>query len=246
MFHSSALFSIYKRELLAYFYSPIAYVVLAIFSLSSSTTAIFLGRIFDSGEASMNLFFIFQPWLYLFLVPAVGMRLWAEERNSGSIEFLLTLPISIFDAVLAKFLAGWTFLTIALATTLPLLCTVIYLGKPDFGIIFTGYLGCILVAGAYLSISCFASAVTRNQVISFIISFIFCFFLNILSWGILSDLLNQILPSAVADWVSSFGTLFHFDPFRKGLIEFRGVVFFLILMLGALSLNVRLLEERRI
>ncbi|HEX7927676.1 MAG TPA: ABC transporter permease, partial [bacterium] len=163
------LWPIMKRELAAYFRSPVAYVFIIIFLISTAGTTWYLGNFYTSNEASLETFFFFHPWLYLFLIPAVGMRLWAEDRRSGTIEILLTLPVDLPVAVLSKFLAAWCFIAAALALTFPMVLTTYYLGEPDLGVIVTGYLGSFLMGGAYLAIACFTSSLTKNQVISFVL-----------------------------------------------------------------------------
>ena len=167
-----------KRELIGYFFSPVAYVFLVIFLLLGGFFTFMVGRapFFELGQASLASFFIWQPWLFLFLVPAVGMRLWSEERRLGTIELLLTMPITAWQAIVGKFLASWLFLALALFLTFPLILTVNYLGSPDNGVIFGSYVGCLLMAGGYLAVSCMTSAITRNQVVSFILSVVICLF----------------------------------------------------------------------
>src|SRR5947207_3900606 len=168
--------TIAKRELSGYFASPVAYVFIVIFLLLTGFFTFMAGGFFERGEASLVSFFMWHPWFYLFLVPAVGMRLWAEERRVGTIELLLTMPITAWQAIVGKFLASWLFLGLALLLTFPVVITVNYLGSPDNGVILCGYVGSWLMAGAYLAISCITSAMTRNQVVSFIISVVICLF----------------------------------------------------------------------
>src|SRR5467141_1908647 len=162
--------TITKREITSYFTSPVAYVFIVIFLLLTGFFTFMLGGFFERREASLVSFFLWHPWLYLFLVPAVGMRLWSEERRLGTMELLLTMPITSWQAIVGKFLASWLFLALALFLTFPLVMTVNYLGSPDNGVIFCSYIGCLFMAGAYLAISCMTSAITRNQVVSFILS----------------------------------------------------------------------------
>src|SRR3990172_7632067 len=166
-----------KRELASYFSSPVAYVFLVIFLLLTGFFTFTAGSFFERGEASVAAFFGWHPWLYLVLVPAVGMRLWAEERRSGTLELLLTMPVTTWQAIVAKFLASWIFLAAALALTFPAIVTVNILGEPDNGVILAGYLGSLVVAGAYLAVSCMTSAMTRNQVVAFILAVVLCLFL---------------------------------------------------------------------
>ncbi|MDQ3261806.1 MAG: ABC transporter permease subunit [Pseudomonadota bacterium] len=226
--------AIAKRELGAYFSSPVAYVFIVIFLLLAGFFTFNVGQFFQIGEASLTPFFYWHPWLYLFLVPAVGMRLWSEERRLGTLELLLTMPISTWQAILGKFLASWAFLAIALLLTFPIIITVNYLGDPDNGIVFAGYVGSLLLAGAYLSISSMTSAMTRNQVVSFIVSVVICLFLIIAGFGPVTDLLTNWGSPGLVDAVASFSVITHFDPFQKGLIDLRDVIFFLSIIVFAL------------
>jgi ABC-2 type transport system permease protein len=226
--------AIAKRELGAYFSSPVAYVFIVIFLLLAGFFTFNVGQFFQIGEASLNSFFYWHPWLYLFLVPAVGMRLWSEERRQGTMELLLTMPITTWQAILGKFLASWAFLAIALLLTFPIILTVNYLGDPDNGIIFAGYIGSLLLAGAYLAISSMTSAMTRNQVVSFIVSVVICLFLIIVGFGPVTDLLTNWGSPALVDMVASFSVITHFDPFQKGLIDLRDIVFFLSIIVFSL------------
>jgi ABC-2 type transport system permease protein len=233
---------IFERELYAYFRSPIAYVVIIVFLMTSTGCTFFLGRFYESQQASLEIFFLFHPWLYLFLIPAVGMRLWAEERRSGTAELLLTFPIHPIAAVLGKFLASWIFIGLALILTFPMIITVNYLGQPDLGPIFTGYLGSFLMAGAYLAISAYTSALTKNQVISFILSVIICLILVLLGWGVLTNALNNLFPVWIADLISQFSFTTHFDAIRRGVIDLRDLTYFFSIIGFMLALNVRILK----
>lgn len=238
-------FPVYKRELLGYFRSPVAYVFIVIFLLSTTGATWYLGSFFQANEASLDNFFFFHPWLYLFLIPAVGMRLWSEERRSGTVEILLTLPLKLPEVVVAKFMAGWTFIAFSLFLTFPMIFTVYYLGEPDGGAIFTGYLGSFLMAGGYLAISSFTSALTKNQVISFILSFLVCFILVLLGWGVLAQSLESMFPLAFADFLTGFSFSTHFDALRRGVIDFRDIVFFLSLIGFMLFANVFVLDNTK-
>ncbi len=237
--------SIIKRELMAYFYSPVAYVFIVIFLLSTVGTTFFLGNFFNSNQAGLEIFFLFHPWLFLFLIPAVGMGLWSEERNSGTIELLFTLPVTMWQAVLGKFLAGWIFIGIALVLTFPMVLTVWYLGDPDNGMIFTSYLGSFLMAGAYLTITCVTSALSRNQVISFILSVIICFVLVILGWGVFTQILSQALPIWLVDIITSFSFSTHFNSISRGIVDSRDLVFYLSIIFGGLMINAVILDSKK-
>ena len=216
-----------KRELGAYFTSPVAYVFLVIFLLLTGFFTFTAGNFFERGEASLAAFFAWHPWLYLVLVPAVGMRLWAEERRSGTIELLLTMPVATWQAILGKFLASWIFLAVALLLTFPAVITVNLLGDPDNGIIFAGYFGSLLLAGAYLAVSCMTSAMTRNQVVAFILSVVICLFLILAGFNPVTDLLTRWAPPAFVDTVAAFSVVTHFDAFQRGVIDAKDLIFFL-------------------
>jgi ABC-2 type transport system permease protein len=235
--------SIFKRELLGYFRTPVAYVFIIIFLLASAGCTFFIGGFFDSNHAGLDLFFGFLPWLFLFLVPAVGMRLWAEDRRSGAIELLFSLPITIGEAVLAKFAAAWAFLTMALALTFPLVITVNYLGAADNRTIASGYFASFLMCGAYLAIASLASALSRSQVVSFVLSSLTCFLLVLVGWGVLARELSLFLPVAVVDFVAALGFVGHFEPMVRGLIDARDVLYFLAVIAFALAANAIMLHR---
>jgi ABC-2 type transport system permease protein len=189
------------------------------------------GGFFERNQANLVSFFLWHPWLYLFLVPAVGMRLWSEERRMGTMELLLTMPITAWQAIVGKFLASWAFLALALACTFPVVMTVNYLGNPDNGVILAAYVGSLLLAGAYLAISCMTSALTRNQVISFILSVVICLFLILAGWPPVTRLLEQISENPrLVEMVAAFSVMTHFDGFQRGVIDTRDLVFFLAVM----------------
>ena len=216
-----------RRELEAYFTSPVAYVFLVIFLLLTGFFTFTAGAFFERGEASLSAFFGWHPWLYLVLVPAAGMRLWAEERRAGALELLLTMPVATWQAIVAKFVASWLFLALALVLTFPAVITVNLLGEPDNGILFAGYLGSFFLAGAYLAISCMTSAMTRNQVVAFILSVVLCLFLVLAGFNPVTDLLTRWASPAVVDTVAAFSVVTHFDAFQRGVIDSRDLLFFL-------------------
>ena len=219
--------TIVKRELGGYFTSPVAYVFLVIFLLLTGFFTFTAGNFFERGEASLAAFFGWHPWLYLVVVPAIGMRLWAEERRSGTLELLFTMPIATWQAILAKFLASWIFIALALALTFPTVVTVNVLGDPDNGAVAAGYLGSFLLAGAYLAVTCMTSAMTRNQVIAFILSVIICLFLVLAGFNPVTDLMVRWASPAVVDTVAAFSVVTHFDGFQRGVIDTRDLIFFL-------------------
>jgi len=218
--------AVMKRELGGYFTSPIAYVFLVIFLLLTGFFTFTVGNFFERGEASLVSFFTWHPWLYLFLVPAVGMRLWSEERRLGTLELLLTFPITTWQAIVGKFLASWLFLALALLLTFPVVITVNWLGDPDNGVIVAGYVGSLMLAGAYLAISCMTSAMTRNQVISFILSVVICLFLILAGYTPVTDLLTRWANPVLVQTIAAFSVMTHFEGFQRGVLDTRDVVFF--------------------
>ena len=218
--------TIAKRELVGYFDSPVAYVFIVIYLLLAGFFTFTFGAFFDRGEASLAAFFMWMPWLLLFLVPALGMRLWSEERRGGTMELLLTLPVTAWQAILGKFIASWVFIAIAMALTFPFWLTVNWLGDPDNGVILAGYIGSLLLAGAYLAVSCMTSAMTRNQVVSFILAVLICLALVMVGFMPVTDLLSRWAPTWLVEGVAGFSVLTHFDGFQKGVLDSRDLVFF--------------------
>ena len=217
---------IIKRELAAYFATPLAYVFIIIFLAMSGALTFFMGAFFERGQADMSSFFTFHPWLYLFLIPAVSMRLWAEERKTGTVELLLTLPTPTWTIVLGKFVAAWIFIGIAVAMTFPLWITVNYLGEPDNGVIVASYIGTLIMAGAYLAIGSCLSAVTKNQVIAFIISSVVCFLFLMSGLELVQSFFQGWAPEFVLDALRSLSFLTHFNTIIRGVIDLRDVVYF--------------------
>jgi len=234
---------IFKREFLGYFRSPVAYVFLIGFLVISIGLAFFLGGFFRAGIASLESYFNFLPWIFVILVPAVGMRLWAEERRTGTVELMFTLPITTLEAVMGKFLAAWAFLTVAILLSFPMIFTVAYLGDPDWGVIFVSYLGAVLMAASYLGICSLTSAFTKNQVISFVISFAACLVIVFLGWSIFNGVMERALPVWLVDLLANFSFVTHFDAFTKGIVDPKDIVFFLSLTGFTLFLNVLALER---
>lgn len=222
----SAAWAVYRRELAAYFITPVAYVFIIIFLVLAAALTFYAGGFYERGQADLQPFFAFHPWLYLFLVPAVSMRLWAEERKTGTIELLLTLPVTLTQVVLGKFLAAWTFVGIALALTFPVWLTVNYLGSPDNGVILAGYLGSLLMAGAFLAVGACFSALTRNQVVAFILASVACFGLLMAGLPLVQEGLRVLLSPGIADAVAQLSFLAHFEAISRGVLDLRDVVFF--------------------
>src|SRR5580692_9209866 len=229
---------IFKREFAAYFATPLAYVFIVIFLFAMGAFTFYIGHFFENGTADLQVFFGYHPWLYLFLIPAISMRLWAEERRTGTMELLLTLPIPLWATVLGKFLAAWVFAGLALALTFPIWLTVNYLGKPDNGVILASYIGSFLMAGAYLSIGSCISATTKNQVIAFVTSVVVCFLFTISGAPLVVDFFRSWAPLTLIDAISSFSFLTHFAAISAGVIDLRDVVYFLSLIALFLTANV--------
>jgi gliding motility-associated transport system permease protein len=234
-----------RRELAAYFATPVAYVFIVIFLVLMGAFTFYLGGFYERGQADLAAFFNYHPWLYLFLVPAISMRLWAEERRSGSIELLLTLPLTPFQAVLGKYLAAWLFAGIALALTFPVWISVNYLGDPDNGAILAAYLGSLLMAGGFLAIGSCISATTRNQVIAFIITVVVCFGFLLAGFPLVLDLFSGWAPQALVDAIASLSFLTHFASISKGVIDVRDLVYFALLIGGFLYANTIVLQWKQ-
>ena len=220
------IITIFKRELNGYFATPVAYVFIVIFLIMSGALTFYLGNYYERGQADLIPFFQFHPWLYLFLVPAIAMRLWAEERKTGSIELLMTLPISAGQAVVGKYLAAWVFIGIALLLTFPTWVTVNYLGNPDNGVILAAYVGSALMAGGFLAIGACISATTKNQVIAFIITVVICFVFLLAGSSLVLDFFKLWVPQNIVDSISSLSFLTHFVSIAKGVIDLRDIIYF--------------------
>lgn len=235
-----------RRELGSTFTSPVAYVFLVMFLVLSGFFTFMIGGFFLRNEADLNSFFFWFPWLFLLLVPAVGMRQWAEERRQGTLELLFTMPVSVPQAVLGKFLAGWIFLGIALILTCPIVGTVCYLGDPDPGPIVTGYTGSFLLAGAYLAISGMTSAFTQNQIVSFITSTVLCLLLVLVGFPPVTGLLLKWgAPAGLLNFSAGLSVFYHFNGMQRGVFDLRDIVYFLSLMVLALVITGVALKNRR-
>lgn len=222
--------AVLRRELQSYFATPLAYVFIVIFLMLTGAFTFYLGGFYERGQADLRPFFDFHPWLYLFLVPAISMRLWAEERKSGTIELLMTLPITPWQAVTGKFLAAWAFAGIALLLTFPIWLTVNYLGDPDNGAILAAYVGSLLMAGGFLAIGSCVSAFTRNQVIAFVISIVLCFGFLLSGFPLVLDLFSGWAPQVVVDGIASLSFLTHFAAISRGVIELRDLLYFALVI----------------
>jgi len=239
------VWAIFRREFSGYFTTPVAYVFLIVFLALAGALTFYIGNFFDRAQADLESFFTFHPWLYLFLIPAISMRLWAEERKSGTVELLLTLPVSLWDAVLGKFLAAWFFAGLALVLTFPFWLTVNQLGEPDNGSILAGYIGSFLMAGAYLAIGSCLSAATKNQVIAFVLAAAICFLFTLGGTNMVLGFASSLLPSSLVELVASFSFLNHFDQIKKGVIDLRDLIFFLSVMGVFLFANTLVLDLKK-
>ncbi len=237
--------TIFRRELDSYFATPVAYVFIVIFLIMSGALTFYLGHLYERGQADLGPFFQFHPWLYLFLVPAIAMRLWAEERKTGSIELLMTLPVSIGQAVVGKYLAAWTFISIALGLTFPLWITVNYLGNPDNGVIFAAYLGSFLMAGGFLAIGACISAATKNQVIAFIVTVVICFVFLLAGSPLVLNFFKAWIPQNIVDAVSSLSFLSHYASLARGVIDVRDVIYFASLISCWLYANTLVVDMKK-
>ena len=236
---------IMRRELGSYFATPLAYVFILIFLLLASSFTFYLGGLYERGQADLNPFFSFHPWLYLFLIPALSMRLWAEERKSGTIELLMTQPVTLWQAVLGKFFAAWIFAGLALALTFPLWLTVNYLGNPDNGAILAAYAGSLLLAAGFLAIGSFMSAVTRNQVVAFILAVVTCFAFLLAGYPIVLDAFRAWLPATFVEAIASLSFLTHFDSIQKGVLDLTDLLYFAMLIAYFLIATAVVLDVRK-
>jgi len=241
----NGILSIYKREFTSYFVTPVAYVFIVIFLFMTGVFTFYLGAFYESNQADLEPFFRFHPWLYLFLIPAISMRLWSDERKSGTIELLMTLPVSITDTVVAKYLAAWSFTAIALSLTFPMWITVNYLGNPDNTVVLASYIGSLIMAGGFLAIGSCISALTKSQVIAFVISVVICFMFILSGFPMVLDLFEDWAPQAVIDAIASFSFLTHFTSIKKGVIDIRDVIYFAALITFWLYVNVVIIENKK-
>ncbi|HEX7719511.1 MAG TPA: ABC transporter permease subunit [Woeseiaceae bacterium] len=237
--------ALFRRELQSYFATPVAYVFIVIFLILMGTFTFYLGGFYERGQADLGAFFNYHPWLYLFLVPAISMRLWAEERKTGSVELLMTLPITPWQAVLGKYLAAWAFTGIALFLTFPIWLTVNYLGDPDNGAILAAYVGSLLMAGGFLAIGSCISATTRNQVIAFVITIVVCFGFLLSGFPMVLDLFSGWAPQVIIDGIASLSFLTHFANISKGVIDLRDLVYFGLVIGAFLYANTIVLQWKQ-
>jgi ABC-2 type transport system permease protein len=241
----SIISALFRRELKSYFATPVAYVFIVIFLVLMGTFTFYLGGFYERGQADLSAFFNYHPWLYLFLVPAIAMRLWAEERKTGSVELLMTLPVTPWQAVLGKYLAAWAFTGIALALTFPIWITVNYLGSPDNGAILAAYVGSFLMAGGFLAIGSCLSATTKNQVIAFVLTVVACFGFLLSGFPLVLDLFSTWAPQTIVDGIASLSFLTHFSNISKGVIDFRDLVYFALVIVVFLYANTIVLQWKQ-
>jgi len=237
--------AIIKRELASYFESPVAYVFMVVFLMLIGFLTFFVSRFYESGQADLRGFFFWHPWMFLILVPAAAMRLWAEERRAGTIETLLTLPVTVTQVILGKFLAAWIFIGLIVALTFPIVLTTVYLGAPDRGAIMGGYIGSLLLAGAYLAVGMLTSALTRNQVISFVLSLVICLFLLLAGWPPVTDLMVRWAPEWLVRGVAAFSFMPHYEAFQKGVLDLRDFAYYFSVMIFMLFGTHLVLENRK-
>ena len=237
--------AVFKREFAAYFSTPVAYVFIVIFLFLMGVFTFYLGAFYESNQADLEPFFRFHPWLYLFLIPAIAMRLWSEERKSGTIELLMTLPITTWQSVIGKFLAAWCFTAVAIVLTFPIWITVNYLGKPDNTVILASYIGSLLMAGGFLAIGACISGLTKNQVIAFVISVVICFLFLLSGFPLVLDFFRSWAPQSVVNAIASFSFLTHFESIKKGVIDIRDLIFFVTLIAFWLYANVIVVESKK-
>ena len=237
--------AIIKRELASYFESPVAYVFMVVFLMLIGFLTFFVSRFYESGQADLRGFFFWHPWMFLILVPASAMRLWAEERRAGTIETLLTLPVTATQVIIGKFLAAWIFIGFIVALTFPIVLTTVYLGAPDRGAIICGYIGSLLLAGAYLSVGMLTSALTRNQVISFVLSLVICLFLLLAGWPPVTDLMVRWAPEWLVRGVAAFSFMPHYEAFQKGVLDLRDFAYYFSVIIFMLFGTHLVLENRK-
>jgi ABC-2 type transport system permease protein len=237
--------AVMRRELRSYFVTPVAYVFLVIFLVLSGILTFYVGDFYDRGIADLQPFFAMHPWLYLILVPAVSMRLWAEEAKSGTLELLLTLPITLWQAMLGKFMAAWLFVGLALLLTFPVWITVNYLGSPDNGIIIAGYIGSWLMAGAFLAIGASLSTVTSSQVVAFILTVVVCVLLILAGQSQVLDFFQGTLPRRLVNGVAHLSMLRHYEAIARGVLDVRDLLYFVLTIAAWLTAGVLVIDMKR-
>ncbi|MCT7360835.1 MAG: ABC transporter permease [Thalassobium sp.] len=241
----NTLFTICKREFSAYFSTPVAYVFILIFLVMSGVFTFYLGNFYQRGQADLLPFFNFHPWLYLFFMPAVAMGLWSQERQLGTIELLMTLPVTLWQAVLGKFLAAWFFAGLALLLTIPLWITVNYLGTPDNGVILASYLGSWLMAGAFIAVGSCMSALSRNQIVAFILTVVVCFVLMLSGFPLVLDVFRGWAGEGLLDLIASLSFLTHFEALSRGVVDIRDLLYFVLVIVVWLVATTQVLTVKK-
>jgi len=237
--------AIFKREISGYFGSPLAYVFIVIFLLLLGFFTFYVSNFFEAGQADLRGFFEWHPWIFMFLIPAIAMKLWAEERRMGTIELILTFPVTVGEAILGKFLAAWVFIGIGLFLTFPMVITVAYLGEPDLGSTFCSYIGSFLMAGAFLSVGIMTSSLTRSQVISFIVSIVICLFFILAGYPPVTEVLSGWSPVWLLNIVSYLSFLSHYISIERGVLDLRDIVYYLSVIFFMLFMNGMIIQNRR-
>jgi len=237
--------TIMKREVKAYFESPVAYVFLIVFLMLIGFFTFSVGSFYEAGQADLRSFFFWHPWVYLILVPAASMRLWAEDRKRGTIELLLTLPITLSSAIIGKFIAAWLFLILALALTFPIVLTTAYLGNPDMGAIWGGYVGSVMLSGTYLAVGMLTSATTRNQVVSFVLSIVICLFLVLAGWPPVTQMFSEWAPNWLVRGVAAFSVMPHFESIQRGVLDMKDIGYYASLIVVMLFATYIVIENRK-
>ena len=241
------IIAIFRRELYGYFHTPVAYVAMIVFLIISGIFSFYLGKFYEVGYAGLESFFIWHPWLYMFIIPAISMRLWAEEKRANTIELLTTLPISTFEAVIGKFLAAWVFIAACLFFTFPTWITVNYLGTPDNAVIALSYLASLVMAGAFLAIGSCMSSLTNNQVIAFILSTTTCFLFIMSGFPLVLDIFKfAYFPQIIIDSIASFSFLTNFNEILQGVLSAGNIIFFTSMIIMWLTLNIAILRKEKL
>jgi ABC-2 type transport system permease protein len=241
----ASMMAIYRREVLSYLTTPTAYVFVAVFLFAIGLFTFQIGGFFEERRADLSIFFSYHPWIFMIFLPAIAMRLWAEETRSGAIELLLTLPAPTWSLVLGKFLAAWTIAAVALLLTAPLWITVNILGSPDNAAIFTAYLASLLMAGAYIAIGSAMSALTQAQIVAFVLAVLISFLLTALGLPLVLDFFSGVIGGGLAEAIARFSLLYHFDAAQRGVVEFRSVFYFLSVIALSLGFTALAVDARR-
>lgn len=236
--------TIFQREFRAYFNSPVAGVFLVAFLVLVGFLTFRVSHFYEARQASLDSFFMWHPWVYLLLVPAATMGLWAEERRSGTLELLLTFPVTLAETLIGKFLAAWAFIAIGLVCTFPIVITTAWLGNPDMGAIITGYAGSFLLAGASVAVGTFASALTRSQVISFVIALSACLLLTLAGFEPVTGMFASWAPW-LADAIAASSLLHHFNALCRGVLDLADIAYYASVMIFMLAAAHLVIDNRK-